>query len=150
MRGEKDKLTLTQKYQRVEPDDLVKFGIIPEFVGRMPVITALSELDREALVRVLREPKNAIVRQFQTMFKLEGVELIFTEEALHAIADIAISRHTGARGLRSVVESLLLNTMYDIPSVHDVKKVLVDENTVKNGSEPLVIKDEMQPAAARA
>ena len=138
--GQKDKLTLTQKYQRVEPDDLVKFGIIPEFVGRMPVITALSELDRDALVRVLREPKNAIVRQFETMFKLEGVELIFTEEALQAIADTAISRHTGARGLRSVVESLLLNTMYDLPSVSDVKKVIVNEDTVRKALEPVVIK----------
>lgn len=141
--GKKDKLTLTQKYQRVEPDDLVKFGIIPEFVGRMPVITALTELDRDALVRVLREPKNAIVRQFEAMFRLEGVELEFTEEALQAIADTAISRHTGARGLRSVVESLLLNTMYDIPSVHNVKKVVVDENAVRNGSEPLVIREEL-------
>ncbi len=143
VRGQKDKLTLTQKYQRVEPDDLVKFGIIPEFVGRMPVITALEELDRDALVRVLREPKNAIVRQFEAMFNLEGVELEFTEEALQAIADTAIERHTGARGLRSVVESLLLNTMYDIPSVHNVKKVVVDENAVRNGSEPLVIKEEL-------
>ncbi|MBO8415547.1 MAG: ATP-dependent Clp protease ATP-binding subunit ClpX [Proteobacteria bacterium] len=150
VRGEKDKLTLTQKYQRVEPDDLVKFGIIPEFVGRMPVITALAELDRDSLVRVLREPKNAIVRQFKAMFKLEDVDLEFTEEALQAIADTAIARHTGARGLRSVVESLLLNTMYDIPSVHDVQKVVVDENAVKNGTEPLVIKKGDMEQAARA
>lgn len=148
--GEKDKLTLTQKYQRVEPDDLVKFGIIPELVGRMPVITALAELDRDSLVRVLREPKNAIVRQFKAMFKLEGVDLEFTEEALQAIADTAIARHTGARGLRSVVESLLLNTMYDIPSVNDVQKVVVDENAVKNGTEPLVIKKGDMEDAARA
>ncbi len=139
--GKKEQLTLTQKYQKVEPDDLVKFGIIPEFIGRMPVITALEELDRESLVRVLKEPRNAIVRQFETLFSFEGVELEFTEEALNAIADTAIERHTGARGLRSVVEGLLLNTMYDIPSVSDVRKVVVDENTVKSGSEPLVIRD---------
>ena len=138
--GENDKLTLTEKYRKVEPDDLVKFGIIPEFVGRMPVITALSELDRDSLVRVLREPKNAVVRQFETMLRYEGVELEFTEEALKAIADIAIKRHTGARGLRSVVEGLLLNTMYDIPSVNDVAKIIVDEQTVKEQLEPKVIK----------
>ena len=119
---------------------MVKFGIIPEFVGRMPVITALSELDRDSLVRVLREPKNAVVRQFETMLRYEGVDLEFTEEALKAIADIAIKRHTGARGLRSVVEGLLLNTMYDIPSVNDVAKIIVDEQTVKEQLEPKVIK----------
>lgn len=138
--GENDKLSLTEKYRKVEPDDLVKFGIIPEFVGRMPVITALSELDRDSLVRVLREPKNAVVRQFETMLRYEGVDLEFTEEALKAIADIAIKRHTGARGLRSVVEGLLLNTMYDIPSVNDVAKIIVDEQTVKEQLEPKVIK----------
>ena len=138
--GENDKLTLTEKYRKVEPDDLVKFGIIPEFVGRMPVITALSELDRDSLVRVLREPKNAVVRQFETLLRYEGVDLEFTEEALKAIADIAIKRHTGARGLRSVVEGLLLNTMYDIPSVNDVAKIIVDEQTVKEQLEPKVIK----------
>ncbi len=141
--GKKDALTLTQKYQKVEPDDLVKFGIIPEFIGRMPVITALKELDRESLVRVLKEPKNAIVRQYEALFKFEGVDLEFTQEALHAIADIAIERHTGARGLRSVVEGLLMNTMYDIPSANNVAKVVVDENTVRNGSEPLVIKSSL-------
>lgn len=149
VRGEKDKLTLTQKYQRVEPDDLVKFGIIPEFVGRMPVITALAELDRDALVRVLTEPKNAVVRQFEALFRFEGVELSFTQEALQAIADTAIARHTGARGLRSVVESLLLNTMYDIPSVKGVSRVVVDEHTVREGTEPLVIREEPKPEEAK-
>ena len=115
--GKDEKLTLSDKYKKVEPDDLVKFGIIPEFVGRLPVITALSELNRDELIRVLREPKNAILRQYEEMFKFENVKLEFTQEALNAIADTAIKRHTGARGLRSVVESLLLNTMFDIPSV---------------------------------
>ena len=140
VKGKDDELTLSEKYAEVEPDDLVKYGIIPEFVGRLPVITALGELSRKDLIRVLREPKNAIIRQFETMFKFEGVELEFTEEALNAIADRAIERHTGARGLRAVVEELLLNTMYDIPSVHNVAKVVVDENAVKNSSEPLIIK----------
>lgn len=137
-----EELTLSEKYLKVEPDDLVKFGIIPEFVGRLPVITALGELTREQLVRVLREPKNAVIKQYMTLFKYEGVELEFTEEALDAIADISIERHTGARGLRSVVENLLLNTMYDLPSVSDVKKVLVDEDTVRSGTEPVLIKND--------
>ena len=138
--GKDDKMSLSDKYKKVEPDDLVKFGIIPEFVGRMPVITALSELSRDELIRVLREPKNAIIRQFEAMFKFENVKLEFTQEALNAIADIAIERHTGARGLRSVVEGLLLNTMYDIPSVDDVEKVVVDKDTVEKRQEPLVLK----------
>ncbi len=138
--GEKEKPSLSEKYRNVEPDDLVKFGIIPEFVGRMPVITALSELSRDELIRVLREPKNAIIRQFEAMFKFENVNLEFTEEALNAIADSAIKRHTGARGLRSIVEGLLLNTMFDIPSVKNVEKVVVDKNTVENHKEPIVIK----------
>ena len=138
--GKDEKLTLSDKYKKVDPDDLVKFGIIPEFVGRLPVITALSELNREELIRVLREPKNAILRQYEEMFKFEDVKLEFTQEALNAIADTAIKRHTGARGLRSVVEGLLLNTMFDIPSVKDVEKVVVDKNTVENHEEPLVVK----------
>lgn len=136
-----EKLSLTQKYQQTEPDDLVKFGIIPEFIGRLPVITALEELNEEQLVRVLTEPKNAIVKQFETIFSYENVKLEFTQEALKAIAQAAIEKHTGARGLRSIVESLLLNTMYDIPSVNNVVKVIVDENTVKNNQEPLVIRE---------
>lgn len=140
VKGKDEQMTLTEKYQKVEPDDLVKFGIIPEFVGRLPVISALEELNRDQLVRVLREPKNAVIKQYETIFKFEGVELEFTDEALFAIADTSIERHTGARGLRSVVENILLNTMYDIPSVDDVKKVVVDENTVRNGTEPIIIK----------
>ena len=135
-----EELSLTDKFKRVEPDDLVKFGIIPEFVGRLPVISALEELNREQLVRILTEPKNAAVKQYQTIFKLEGVDLEFTPEALGAIADTSIERHTGARGLRSVVENILLNTMYDLPSVHDVKKVVVNEETVRKNEEPVVIK----------
>ena len=146
--GKNDAMTLTDKYAHVEPDDLVKFGIIPEFVGRLPVITALGELSREDLIRVLREPKNAILRQFEAMFKFEGVKLEFTQEALNAIADKAIERHTGARGLRSVVEGLLLNTMFDIPSVKDVERVVVDQNTVANHQEPLVIKKEALESAS--
>lgn len=150
VKSKDDEMTLTEKYRKVEPDDLVKFGIIPEFVGRLPVISALEELNRDQLVRVLCEPKNAVVKQYEAIFRLEGVELEFTEDALKAIADTSIERHTGARGLRSVVENLLLNTMYDIPSVKDVKKVVVDENTVRTGSEPIIIKTDAVPLASNS
>lgn len=149
VKGKKEQLTLTEKYQRVEPDDLVKFGIIPEFVGRLPVISALEELTREQLVRVLREPKNAVIKQYETIFKFEGVELEFTDEALNAIADTSIQRHTGARGLRSVVENILLNTMYDIPSVDNVTKVIVNEDTVRNGTEPVIIKSDDKKSTSK-
>ena len=141
---------LSDKYKKVEPDDLVKFGIIPEFVGRLPVITALSELSHDDPIRVLREPKNAILRQYEEMFRFENVKLEFTAEALNAIADAAIKRHTGARGLRSIVEGLLLNTMFDIPSVADVEKVVVDKTTVENHEEPLVIKKEQFEIASNS
>lgn len=147
VKTKEEQMSLTEKYRKVEPDDLVKFGIIPEFVGRLPVITALEELNREQLVRVLTEPKNAVIKQYQAIFRYEGVELEFTDEALGAIADTSIERHTGARGLRSVVENLLLNTMYDIPSVDNVKKVIVEEDTVRNGTEPVIVKD--TPATGR-
>lgn len=147
VKGHADELTLSEKYAKVEPEDLVKFGIIPEFVGRLPVITALAELSRDDLIRVLREPRNAIIRQFETMMKFEGVELEFTKEALEAIADAAVKRHTGARGLRSIVEGLLLNTMYDIPSVDNVSKIVVDESVVREGREPLIIRKEQVPAS---
>lgn len=147
VKSKDEQMSLTEKYQSVEPDDLVKFGIIPEFVGRLPVITALEELNRDQLVRVLTEPKNAVVKQYQAMFSFEDVELVFTPEAMQAIADTSIERHTGARGLRSVVENILLNTMYDLPSSTDeIVKVIVDEDTVREHKEPQLIK---QPKAAR-
>lgn len=147
IQGHDQDLSLSEKYAKAEPEDLVKFGLIPEFVGRMPVITALSELSRDDLIRVLREPRNAVIRQFETMMKFEGVDLEFTKEALEAVADAAVKRHTGARGLRSIVEGLLLNTMYDIPSVSDVQKIVVDESVVKEGREPLIIRKEQAPAS---
>ncbi len=145
--GKDSQMSLSEKYTKAEPEDLVKFGIIPEFVGRMPVITALKELSRDDLIRVLREPRNAIIRQFEAMMSFEGVELEFTKEALEAVADAAVKRHTGARGLRSIVEGLLLNTMYDIPSVSDVAKIVVDETTVREGKEPLILRKEQVPAS---
>ena len=134
--GKNDTMTLSEKLSRVEPDDLAKFGLIPEFIGRLPVIACLDELDKDALVRILSEPKNAITRQFQAMFKLGGAKLEFAPEALGAIADKAIERHTGARGLRSIVEGLLLNTMYDLPSRSEVGRVVITKDVVEKEIEP--------------
>ncbi|GAB6050361.1 ATP-dependent protease ATP-binding subunit ClpX [Hydrogenophilus islandicus] len=121
----------------VEPEDLVRFGLIPELIGRLPVIVPLEELDETALMRILVEPKNALVKQFQALFAMEGVELEFTEEAIRAIARRAIERKTGARGLRSILETLLLQEMYELPSYADrVAKVIVDENVVTEGVPP--------------
>ena len=108
------------------PEDLLKFGLIPEFIGRLPVITTVSNLDRDALVSILTQPKNALVKQYQRMFEIDGVELEFSEDALDAIADQAILRGTGARGLRAIVEEVLLPVMFDVPSRDDVARVVVD------------------------
>ncbi|MDD6176373.1 MAG: ATP-dependent protease ATP-binding subunit ClpX [Succinivibrionaceae bacterium] len=139
--GEKDKLTLSQKIAKVEPDDLSKFGLIPELIGRLPVVATLEDLSKEALISILTEPKNAITRQFQAMFKLGNVKLEFTDEALDAIADKAIARHTGARGLRSIVEDILLNVMYEIPSNSEVAKVIIDKDVIVNNAEPKLVYD---------
>ena len=132
----------------VEPEDLIKFGLIPEFVGRLPVVATLEELDEPALVKILTEPKNAITKQFRKLFEMEGVELEFRPDALTAIAKKALKRKTGARGLRTIVESVLLDTMYDLPSLENVKKVVVDESVVEHKSEPYLIY-ETPPAAPR-
>ena len=123
----------------VEPEDLIKFGLIPEFVGRLPVVATLEELDEAALIQILTEPKNAISKQFKKLFEMEGVELEFRQDALAAIAKKAIKRKTGARGLRTIVESVLLDTMYDLPSLENVSKVVVDESVIEHKSEPYLI-----------
>ena len=123
----------------VEPEDLIKFGLIPEFVGRLPVVATLEELDEAALVRILTEPKNAISKQFKKLFEMEGVELEFRQDALAAIARKALKRKTGARGLRTIVESVLLDTMYDLTSLENVSKVVVDESVIEHKSEPYLI-----------
>lgn len=125
---------LTKVYQQIESGDLVKYGLIPELVGRLPVIAALEELDEKALIAILTQPKNAIVRQYQALFGMEDVELEFTPEALKAIADKAIARKTGARGLRSIVEDVLLDAMFDIPSKGTVAKAIVTRETVEQGT----------------
>lgn len=122
-----------------EPEDLIKFGLIPEFVGRMPVVATLDELDEDALITILTEPKNALVKQYQRLFELEGVDLEIRQEALQAIAKRALLRKTGARGLRSIIENALLDTMYELPSVKDICKVVVDANVVEHGTRPIMI-----------
>ena len=126
----KDDRSLTEMFASIEPADLVKYGLIPELVGRLPVIAALEELDEKALVAILTEPKNAIVRQFQALFSMEDVKLTFEPEALKAIAKLAVERKTGARGLRSIVEGILLDTMFEIPNEKDVSEVIVTEKVV--------------------
>ena len=133
----------------VEPEDLIKFGLIPEFVGRLPVVATLEELDEPALIKILTEPKNAITKQFKKLFEMESVELEFRPDALSAIAKKALKRKTGARGLRTIVESVLLDTMYDLPSQENVSKVVVDESVIENKSEPYIIY-QTPPAPAKA
>jgi len=137
---------------QVEPEDLIKYGLIPEFVGRLPVVTTLDELDELALVQILTEPKNALTKQFIKLFKMEGVELEFREDALNAIAKRALARRTGARGLRSIIEHALLDTMYDLPSLKGVSKVVVDNGLVTGDGKPLLIYSDQgdQPLAAGA
>ena len=132
----------------VEPEDLVKYGLIPEFVGRLPVVATLEELDEEALVRILVEPRNALVKQYQQLYHMEGCELDIREEALHAIARKAMARKTGARGLRTILESVLLDSMYELPSMDNVVKVVVDETVIETGAEPLILYENAQQQVA--
>jgi len=135
----------------VEPEDLIKFGLIPEFVGRLPVVATLEELDEAALVKILTEPKNAITKQFKRLFEMEGVELEVRPDALMAIARRALKRKTGARGLRTIMESVLLDTMYELPSLENVSKVVVDESVINHQTEPyLIYSSGAQPAPKAA
>ncbi|MBV9019562.1 MAG: ATP-dependent Clp protease ATP-binding subunit ClpX, partial [Ktedonobacteraceae bacterium] len=121
------------------PDDLLKYGLIPEFVGRLPVVVSLDSLDKEALIRILTEPKNAIIKQYQKFLQLDRVELVFTNDALDAAAEGALKRHTGARGLRSIIEDILLDVMYEIPSRADVKKVIINGDVISSHQKPLLV-----------
>jgi ATP-dependent Clp protease ATP-binding subunit ClpX len=125
--------------RQLETEDLLKFGLIPEFVGRLPVVATLDDLDEKALISILVEPKNALVKQYQRLFEMENTKLTFTPEALDAIAKKAIARKTGARGLRSILEILLLDTMYDLPDMIDVEEVVINEETVKDGKKPVAV-----------
>ena len=139
VKSQKEKASEGELLAQVEPEDLIKFGLIPEFIGRLPVVATLGELNEEALIQILQEPKNALTKQYQALFKLEGVDLEFRKEALTAIAKKAMVRKTGARGLRSIVEAALLDTMYDLPSFENAEKVVIDEGVINGNSEPLVI-----------
>jgi len=138
---------LGEVFRIVEPEDLIKYGLIPEFVGRLPVIATLEELDEGALVKILTEPRNALVKQFQKLFKMEGAELEFREEALTAVASRALKRKTGARGLRSIIEHALLDIMFELPEMKEVTKVVVDEKTITGEGKPLLIYAEQAKAA---
>jgi ATP-dependent Clp protease ATP-binding subunit ClpX len=131
----------------VEPEDLIKYGLIPEFVGRLPVVATLEELDEEALIEILTEPRNALTKQYQKLFDMEGVELEFREDALRAVARKAMHRKTGARGLRTILENVLLDTMYDLPSMANATKVVVDDAVVTGETKPYVIYETDEPAA---
>ncbi len=134
----------------LEPEDLLKFGLIPEFVGRLPVIATLTDLDEDALVTILSQPKNALVKQYQRLFELEDVKLTFTEESLRAIARRAIARKTGARGLRSIMEDILLDTMFDLPGLEGVEEVVVNEEAVNGDGKPLLIYTDRAEESATA
>jgi ATP-dependent Clp protease ATP-binding subunit ClpX len=124
---------------QVEPEDLIKFGLIPELIGRLPVVATLQELDEEALIQILVEPKNALIKQYQKLFSMEGVELEVRPAAMQAIARKALKRKTGARGLRSILEGTLLDTMYELPSMENVAKVVIDEGMIDGGTQPILI-----------
>ncbi|NRP39133.1 ATP-dependent Clp protease ATP-binding subunit ClpX [Marinobacterium sp. xm-a-121] len=128
----------------VEAEDLVKFGLIPEFIGRLPMIATLSELDQEALIQILTEPKNSLTKQYQALFEMEGADLEFREDALFAVAELALERKTGARGLRSILESKLLETMYELPSLEGVSKVVIDQGVIKDKNDPILMYETQQ------
>jgi ATP-dependent Clp protease ATP-binding subunit ClpX len=155
VKGEKDRKSAGQLFHDVEPEDLIKYGLIPEFVGRLPVVATLEELDEDALVRILVEPKNALTKQYRRLFEMEGVELEFREDALRALARKAMARKTGARGLRTILENVLLDTMYELPSTENVSKVVVDESVVNGENKPYIMyesdesrRDERRPAGS--
>jgi ATP-dependent Clp protease ATP-binding subunit ClpX len=150
VRSQKDEKSASAVFHEVEPEDLIKYGLIPEFVGRLPVIAVLDELDEEALVKILSEPKNALTKQYHRLFEMENVELEIRDEALKSIARKAMERKTGARGLRSIMEHLLLDTMYELPTLEGLKKVVIDEAVVKGDAKPLLVFETMEPKQAAA
>jgi ATP-dependent Clp protease ATP-binding subunit ClpX len=142
--GEEEQ-SLGELLHDVEPEDLIRYGLIPEFVGRLPVVATLEELDEDALVSILLEPKNALTKQYRKLFDMEGVDLEFRDDALRAVAKRAMKRKTGARGLRTILESVLLDTMYDLPSSTSAKKVVLDEAVVTGETKPYVIYESEEP-----
>ena len=151
VRSQDDGQKVGEALRDVEPEDLVKYGLIPEFVGRLPMIATLDELDLDALVRIIREPKNSLTRQYAKLFEMESVEIQFRDDALAAIARKARERKTGARGLRSIMEAVLLDTMYKIPSLDSVSKVIIDSAVIEGESEPLLMYENIeQPSKSAA
>ena len=148
VKGEDEAQTIGEVLRQIEPEDLVRYGLIPEFVGRLPVVATLEELDVDALVRILTEPKNSLTRQYNKLFEMDDVEVDFREDALRAVAERAMERKTGARGLRSILEAVLLETMYRIPSEEGVSKVVIDESVIKGESEPMLIYENVEQAKA--
>ncbi len=138
----KEELKQYEIFQELLPQDLLKFGLIPEFIGRLPIIATLKELDKEALVKILVEPKNALVKQYEKLFQIDGVELVFEKEAIEAIVDKAIERKTGARGLRSIIEEIMRDIMYEIPSNPNIEKCTITKETVLKGAEPQIVINE--------
>ncbi len=139
VKGKDDEQTVGEILYDVEPEDLIKYGLIPEFVGRLPVVATLEELNEEALVKILTEPKNAIIKQYHKLFEMEDCEIEFREDALYSVAQKAMERKTGARGLRTILETVLLDTMYDLPSMKDVSKVVIDQAVIEGDAKPYVI-----------
>jgi len=148
VKAKDEEKTVSQALLEIEAEDLVKYGLIPEFVGRLPMIATLGELDEEALVQILTEPKNSLTKQYGALFGMEGVDVDFREEALHAVAKKALERGTGARGLRSILEATLLDTMYELPSMDGVSKVVIDEGVISGDNDPLLIYENLEQAKA--
>ena len=134
--------------KNLEPEDLIKYGLIPEFVGRMPILATLEELDESSLVKILKEPKNSLLKQYKRLFEFENVKLVFKDEAIVEIAKKAINKKTGARGLRSILEALLLKTMFKLPAMDDIQEVIVNESIVKNNNEPIITHSKTKKTSA--
>jgi ATP-dependent Clp protease ATP-binding subunit ClpX len=149
VRGESSR-SVTELLAEAEPEDLIKFGLIPELVGRLPVVATLGELQEEALVQILVEPKNALIKQYSKLLGMEGVDLEIRPAAMRAVAQKALKRKTGARGLRSILEQALLQTMYELPTMENVAKVVVDENCITQGTPPLLVYREQPRSVALA
>ena len=150
VKSKDDNRNIGEVLRDLQPEDLVRYGLIPEFVGRLPVVATLDQLDVEALVKILTEPKNSLTKQYAKLFEMEGVEVDFRDDGLRAIAERAMERKTGARGLRSILESVLLDSMYSIPSREDVHQVVIDEPVIRGDSQPLLVyqSNEMPKVAA--
>ncbi|HEY5645517.1 MAG TPA: ATP-dependent Clp protease ATP-binding subunit ClpX [Pseudomonadales bacterium] len=148
VKGAEDKKSIGETLRSVEPEDLIRYGLIPEFVGRLPVVATLEELDVDALMQILTEPKNSLTKQYTKLFEMEGVEVDFRDDALRAVAQKAMERKTGARGLRSILEAVLLDTMYELPSIDSVKKVVIDESVIRGESEPMLMYENVDKVQA--